>query len=254
MSEAATTVLGEELSDDKSVQQDGEKVTQTPSDEFLARYVGEGKKYKSVEDLAKAYANAETFIETLKTEKQTLEQEYSQKLSEAKTVEDIMSVLTAKPTEPVTQTTEKTDDTVGLTPEQVQALVEKHLTEKQQVELITANQQKAWEGLDKIFGSREASKKAVKDYVGDSMQKRELADKMGSFAPDDFVKLVSLQKGESVNFTEPGDTSGDDTSVLSAGEMSWDQVRKIRKENPALFKSREFQKKLHKLTAEGKLK
>jgi len=48
--------------------------TNTPSDSFLEKYVGEGKKYKDVEELAKAYDNANAFIPTLKADMEALKE------------------------------------------------------------------------------------------------------------------------------------------------------------------------------------
>jgi hypothetical protein len=48
----------------------------------LEQLVGEGKKYKSVEDLAKAYANADTHIEALKTDLQSTREFIAEKLDE----------------------------------------------------------------------------------------------------------------------------------------------------------------------------
>jgi hypothetical protein len=41
------------------------------NESFLEQYVGEGKKFKNVNDLAKAYANADKFIPELKNDLQT---------------------------------------------------------------------------------------------------------------------------------------------------------------------------------------
>lgn len=244
MSDTATTVLGENLTDDKPAQE-----AQTPTEAFLSKYVGEGKKYKSEEDLAKAYANAEQFIETLKSEKQTLQQEMESKLSQAKTVEDIMAALTAQPE--TTTVTKGDDRQPTISPEQIEKLVESHLTKKQQLDVIKANQDKAWTALAEAFGDKEAAKKAVAEYIGGDKHKQELVNQMGSYTPNDLVKLIAPAKQAPVSFSEPGEVVPD--TVMPAGELSWDQVKQIKKQNPVLFKSREFQKKLHKLAAEGKL-
>lgn len=247
MPNTATTVMGEELNSvDKPTQ-----TSQQTQEEFLAKYVGEGKKYKSVEDLAKAYANAETFIDTLKTEKQTLQQEMQTKLASAKTIEDIMSALTTTQQTTQSTSTEQTN-TPTITAEDIAKMVETTLSQRQQVELIKVNQTKTWDALTKAFGTKDNAKKAVADYIGTDATKRELVDKMGSYTPDDLVELIKLkQKKDVVNFSEPADVASDMT--LPTGDLSWAQVKQIKKQNPSLFKSREFQKRLHKLAAEGKL-
>lgn len=54
----------------------------TPSDNALEQLVGEGKKYKTVEELAKAYANADNHIGELKSDLQTTREFIASKLDE----------------------------------------------------------------------------------------------------------------------------------------------------------------------------
>mgnify|MGYP000205087855 CR=1 FL=1 len=59
--------------------------TQTTSD-IVSALVGEGKKYKTLDDLAKGYINADGFIEQLKAENRELKE----KATAAKTVDDVI--------------------------------------------------------------------------------------------------------------------------------------------------------------------
>jgi hypothetical protein len=247
MSETATTVLGEQL---EASDPEVTKPVETPTDNYLSRYVGEGKKYATAEDLAKAYEHVQMFAETLKTEKTQLEDTMKAELAKAKTVEDIMSVLTTAPSHPEHSVTDQGAPTMDA--EKVAELVEATLTKRQQVELIKANQQKAWTKLDQIFGDRETAKQAVTRYINGDASRRNLVDQMGSYTPDDFVELIALKnKKEVVTFTEPNTVQ--EAYVPSSHELTWKDVQKVKRENPAHFKSREFQLRLHKLAAEGKL-
>ena len=58
-------------------------------EEFLADFVGEDKKYKSVEEMARALAHANHHIGTLEGETSTLREQVSQ----SKTIEDVMARL-----------------------------------------------------------------------------------------------------------------------------------------------------------------
>ena len=100
----------------------GEDQTPAPSskttDESLFNaLVGETQKYKTPDDLAKAYANADQFIETLKEENRKLREQAAQ----AKTIDDVLERITTQSNAPVDDT--PTDS--GLTPDVVQQLVEK---------------------------------------------------------------------------------------------------------------------------------
>lgn len=60
-----------------------------PSKNYLEELVGDGKKFKSVEDLARGKAEADAFIQSLLREKQELRED----LNKAKTVEDLLASL-----------------------------------------------------------------------------------------------------------------------------------------------------------------
>jgi cysteinyl-tRNA synthetase len=57
--------------------------------EIVSALVGEGQKYKTVDELAKAYLHADTFIQQLKEENQ----KYREQVASAKSIDDVLERL-----------------------------------------------------------------------------------------------------------------------------------------------------------------
>lgn len=104
--------------------------------------VGEGKKFKTVEDLAKSKLAADDFINTLKTEKEGLESELTRLRVE---------VEKAKKT-----TTSETPNTTqsSVTEESLQALVDKVVSERERTKQRTINLSDAKKYLIDNFGDK----------------------------------------------------------------------------------------------------
>jgi len=81
--------------------------------------VGEGQKYKTPEELAKAYTNADQFIETLKEENRKLREQ----AASAKTIDEVLERMSKQNVAPE----DDTPPVAGITPDVVQQLVEKTL-------------------------------------------------------------------------------------------------------------------------------
>ena len=84
--------------------------------ESVSLLVGEGRKYKTLDDLAKAYLNADGFIEQLKAENQELRT----KTVEAKTIDEVLERLSANQSNAaVTTSADQVSSTNGLSAQDV---------------------------------------------------------------------------------------------------------------------------------------
>lgn len=208
---------------------------ETKEQGLFAALVGETQKYKSAEDLAKAYTNADEFINQLKEENRKLREQ----ATSAKTIDEVL--------ERINKTSEKKpEDTPvnGLTEEAVASLVEKTLTGRALATERENNLLHADKLMKEKFGSKAADVFKAKASTPD-LQKvyMELASK----SPSDFVALFAT----SVAPTTPLDSSSVTTIVADAGtgnraavEGTKEWATKIRKEQPDLYWSSSFQAKL----------
>ena len=239
------------LGDVTDTQGDSSDTTSTSTDgggevNPLEQLVGEGKKYKSVEDLAKAYMNADQFIETLKTEKRQLEQDFQTKLTEARTVEDVLAALNNQ--------TSSTDGGGGQAP----PVLDENVISQTVDRLLSLREQRArqaetvklsWSKMEEAFGGKPAAVEIVKKFIGNDPTKRELVDKLGATDPATLVNLMKSYTPPVENFTEDNQTKSSKLPDGSAGKLTWEMAKKLRKENPALYNSRQFQSELHRAAA-----
>ena len=198
--------------------------------------VGEKQKYKSPEDLAKAYANADQFINTLKEENQQLRQQVAQ----AKTIDEVLERITTQ--EPAPEADKPTVS--GLTPEDVQQLVDRTLEGRKASETKNQNLLMADKLMKEKFGEK----------AGEMFQKRantpEKQKILMELAATDPAEFVSLFAGTPAVTNNMDTGSANTTSVTYSGtprdtvEGTKEWAAKIRKENPEMYWSQEFQYKL----------
>lgn len=246
------TVLGEVVDTvEPTAPNTAPNADQQSEQDYLSEWVGEGKKYASLEEAAKALAkkavNADTFIEVLKREKADMEAE----LKKAKTMEQIVAELrrqedTQPPTERTSNTAPPIRDEVLAVLKDYEAQKLQEQADKQRVEQAKQNQTKFWEALTaKVGGDREVAKQLVKNYIGSDQSKRETINLIGATDPDALLTMITA-KPETVQFLQGlGQSGGGDSKVTGADTLTWSQAQKLRKEQPELYKSRAFQQKLH---------
>lgn len=206
--------------------------------------VGETQKYKTPDDLAKAYNNADQFIETLKEENRKLREQATQ----AKTIDEVLERMSKQ------GSTQEDDNppTPGLTPDVVQQLVEKTLEGRKQQDTRTGNLLKADHLMKEKFGEKAAE---VFKLRAQSPEKAKILMELAANDPDEFVNLFtgnasvisnSMDTG-SVNTTSVASNSGNRGSM--EGTKEW--ATKVRKEDPNRYWSQEFQYKLQQTVSKN---
>lgn len=211
-------------------------------DNPLEELVGDGKKYKTVEELAKAYKNADQFIETLKTEKRTAEEQYHDAISKSKSIEEILAALNETKTTIVEKPTQ-TQEPVDVRGEVAKVMAERETAAKKKETADTS-----WSKLAELYGDLDKARVAVTEYVGGDPVKAKLIETLGSTNPDEMVKFMSSMKKPIETFTDDGTPSNADPNGIPAA-LTWKLAKDIKKNNPRLFNSMKFQKALHSAAA-----
>jgi hypothetical protein len=241
MTEAKTTILGEEFETTSTDHQ---------SDvDHLAELVGEGKKYASVEELAKSAAHAQRHIETLEIENQGYEIELEKARTAATTTEEILAAL--KTQAPATTTEQDPVGGEGLTAETVAQLVEQKLAAKEteaseavRLAAVKQNQTKSWELLDGHFGNRDEATKAMKAYIGDDSGRREVVNQLGGKDPAALLSVLKEFKPETTMPAVSGDTEVNLGFDSGGKQLTWTDAKKLKKDNLKLYNSPQFQAQL----------
>lgn len=210
--------------------------TATPVVELFNSLVGENQKYKTPEDLAKAYNNADQFIETLKEDNRKLREQVTQ----AKTIDEVLERMSKQNVAPV----DDNPPVQGFSSEDVQQLVEKTLLGREVAKTKTDNLLLADKLMKDKFG--EKAEEMFKQRAANPEKARILME-LAATDPAEFVSLFNgvvppannMDSG-SVNTTSVASSSGNRAAI--EGTKEW--AAKVRKENPNQYWSQEFQHKL----------
>lgn len=215
------------------------------TEDYLAQMVGEGKKYASVEEAAKALAkkavNADSFIETLKTEKQQLESQYNELQTRNKSIDEIVQAL-RKP-EPPTQAAQP-EGTMSV--DEIIAELEKRNDQKSAAQKRAEAIQSTWQALasEEVFGDAEKAKVAVATYINGDTNRKALVDQMALADPKGLITLLKQNK-DVITFSENNTGIVTEPGESPTGKLTWDIVKRIRKEDPKLYNSKAFQNRMH---------
>lgn len=223
--------------------------TQQPVDsDPLAALVGEGKKYRDVNELAKGRLEADRFIEQLKFEKQEVLKELAAAEAKATTQRTLQEVIDAlnqsKGGEPPVNQTQ-------VTPEDITRLVKQQVQEVEQVREQTnsrrSNRAKVNEAVLSRFDNDATS--AAK-YIGDRAKalglSTEQVAELSETSPTAFIAMLGLNTPNSTPNTSAISRSNVNTAAsapVNSNERKLSYYQKVRKEMGAakFFKNYQLQ-------------
>ena len=206
--------------------------------------VGETQKYKTPDDLAKAYTNADQFIETLKEENRKLREQVTQ----AKTIDEVLERMSKQGS-----TTEDDNPTApGITPDFVQQLVEKTLEGRKQQDTRTGNLLKADQMMKEKFGEKAAE---VFKQRAQTPEKAQVLMQLAATDPTEFVNLFTGGTNVQANNFDAGSMNTTSVAANSGNrantEWTKEWTTKVRKEDPNRYWSQEFQYKLQQTVSKN---
>ena len=235
-----------------------DKSTTTSDDQstsYLEQLVGEGRKYTNPEDLAKAYFNANGFIDHLKTESSQLKEELEKRM----TLEDILSEKqqAAKPTE--TPEPVQPANTAPIVPEEAPkdldlgAQIRQIMQEQSQADTAEKNIEAVLDTLMATYGDPDKARDEVARKAQDLGVDRQTLMDVATKSPKAFYELTGLK---AVTAPKLAGTRGDvNTSSLESQrpnqgngpkEGTYAFYQALRKENPKLYFSSRVQNEIMK--------
>lgn len=228
--------------------------TPDPNKNYLEELVGEGKKFKSPEDLARAKAEADRFIEQLKTENAGIRQE----LSTRQTMEQLMDKI-ANSKSPENTNQDNNQNPPGgegqktFTEEDIARLVEKRLSESEKERVFKSNLNQVVNTLKETIGPDYVTHlKAKASELGVT---EEYLTRMAGETPKAFLKLVEANNPHKATtlqaglFTPPqGHSLPQQTAsgFSPSGTPKMSYYQELKKKNPAEYWSPQVQNKMHK--------
>ena len=221
--------------------QTGTTPPDTQTSDIVSALVGEGKKYKTLDDLAKGYINADGFIEQLKAENRELKE----KATAAKTVDDVLQRLNQQ------QTTQEGDPssapTKGVDVAELSKLVEATVTGLETQKQRRSNMLKADAKMKEVFGEKAGEKFAE---VAATPELQKIYTELASVDPDKFISLFvgDVPKNTGVGAGGTVNTTVNYSSANPAGRMQQFGTKEyfdnIRRTDPKTYYSTDFQLKM----------
>ena len=216
---------------------------------LVDQLVGEGKKFKTPEDLAKGKVEADRFIESLKRENEGMRQDLNARLK----MEDLIEKLkNSKPTDTNQQPTGSNEQPLGdqlqISPKDIEQLLDDKLKERETQRQMESNRNLVIGELSKVYGPDYG--KVVQDKANELGVSVSFFQDMVDKQPRAFLKLMDTTKKPSTPPVNPNPfrTSVNTSAIDSknSGQKDWNYYEKMRKENPGNYWKPETQLELHK--------
>lgn len=212
-----------------------------PNKKYFEDLVGEGKKFKTPEDLARGKYEADAFIEILKKRQDELRSDYlrlrEEAMAKAKLEELVNQLQSKQQTTPNSDTTAKSVEKPTYDPTELANLVSKQIKEfdlsKKQQENATLVRNK----LTERFGSNYQA--SVKQQIANLGITEEQFNAMAQNTPQLLFKALDLDtKPMTEQFNAPPRSTqrGDNFSPSTQeNKRTWSYYQEMKKNNPKLY-------------------
>ena len=245
---------------DTQPEQKNDPLTLTVPDEhkaFVEQYVGEGKKYTNVGELAKAYANADRHIVELNSD-------LAKNKNELTSVKDLlMTNLMNDPTENNNEQTPPNEPAPPAKPPEsatppaengvdISKQIEDALTQREATQRRQANANSAEKVMLEQFESKEAAVKAVEDRAKQLSVDPTFISNLAFDSPAAFYELMGVNPDVAPRNTEtPAPRSDVNAQRLSESnprtkEGTYRFYSEMRKANPSRYRSATVQNQMMK--------
>ena len=183
------------------------------SQSLVEALVGEGKKYATLEDLAKSRLEADNFIDTLKSENADLRKANQ----EQTTIKDVMDAIKAQ----AKQDSSEGGQTNPLDDENLQQRITDLLEERDGERTRSANRAEAKKlVLDKLDGDESAVSDYVKDKAAALGMTEDTLWSLSEESPSGFANLVGLGTQRPAASGSPSSLGRQNTDALPSGPVS----------------------------------
>lgn len=222
-----------------------------PNKNYLETLVGDGKKFKTVEDLAKGKAEADLYIKTilrtqdeLRADYERLREEYNSRAKLEELIDQLntSNLASSNSTPPANEDT----NTPNLKPEDIESLVMKKLQETELKRNEERNINTVMAKLKEKFGNNYAD--VLNRQAEQLGLSKEDVTNLAKKSPNAFLKVMELDKPAEDNtlFKLPRNERRPDTfAPTSTQKRSWSYYEKMRKENPKAYFDPKTQVQMH---------
>jgi hypothetical protein len=231
-----------------------------PNKNYVEELVGEGKKFKTVEDLARSIIHKDHFIDRLKGETEGLRTELNTRL----TLEQYLDKMgmqnnqnqnsnNGRSDDPLNEPKgDRTDTSSSLKPEDIERLIETKVTEREQQRIQSQNKADVQRKLVEAFGENYVPKlKETADALGLTP---EVVDRMAAETPKALLRLLGADNPQQSTATQQGNSlfvpPQNQQSVRSNSGPSGDKTKAfydaLKQKDPKGYWSPAVQNQMHK--------
>ncbi len=209
--------------------------------DYLAELVGEGKKFKTPQDLAKGKAQSDLYIEDMKRKQDELRADYLKLRDDATSrakLEDLLNQLEAKQQTNNRENLEaKKEDKPVIDPKAIEDLFDKRFSEMESSRKFKENNKLVGDKLKEAYGEN-YQPTLLKQLETLDLTTDEFND-LAKRKPNLLLKTLGLDgtKSNADNFQAPPRTSNRSNQFAPSGaeKRTWAYYQKLKAENPKLY-------------------
>lgn len=222
-----------------------------PNKNYLEDLVGDGKKFKDVEALAKGKYMSDTYIPVLERQLDELRGDYNKLREEYNAgpkLQELLDQITNK--QQLADNTPQINDGVdtkvpAYDPKEIESLVSSKILEHENTKKQQDNYNQIRTKLLERFG--ENYKNVLKEQSENLGLTDEFVNDLARKHPSVFLKTFGLDKApQGENFQSPPNSSArSDSFSPQTTKRTWSYYQKMKKENPDLYRNPKTQVQMH---------
>lgn len=208
-----------------------------PAKDYFAELVGDDKKFKTPQDLARAKAESDAFIKQVLNEKRQLEEDLKTRTNMQDFL-DQMKSATKKPNDEVPPPNPAINPPVVKSDEDYEKLIERKMAEREAENIRKRNLIDVQEKLRQVYGSDYANH--VKAKAADLGIPIEWLNDAAAKSPKAFFELVGIRPQQEQLRSPP---QGINTTGLGSTKTvkNWAYYNQMRKSDPTQYHSKQIQ-------------
>jgi hypothetical protein len=213
---------------------------------LLESYVGDGKKYKSPEELAKGYQNADQYINQMQTENEQLRGELDKRLN----AEDMVDRIKREHEELQASMKAQENTTPQLDEKALSDLISQTLDQKNTQKVAQDNIQAVDSKMKELFGTDKASEIVQTKSKELNLSMEDLAN-VAAKSPDAFYSVLGIGRDKTITPSITASTTNTEAvaKVNSIGAVeadTWNSFESLRRSDPKKYYTPTVQNKLFK--------
>lgn len=215
------------FSDPEKTEEDSKSTQGQEAADHLTSLVGEGKKFKTVDDLARGKIEADNYIQQLTSEQKELREAYSELESQLKAGQTVEDVLRRMQESRGSEDGNQSSDTIA--PEDILKLVDERLSKSKQEESRYANQAEAQAAILKHFNNNEQK---AREFVQQEAKRLGMNPddlrEIGAQSPAAFTRLLGLSQPRATgpNFQSEVNSEAQDSHGGERNNAYYSDLRK----------------------------